>query len=68
MLNILSHLTISYSKLHFVLESANLFIAVIVDASNDEAEAKARAERDGLRMRLDKLLQDVDEIKSKLKN
>jgi len=46
----------------------NLFIAVIVDASNDEAEAKARAERDGLRMRLDKLLQDVDEIKSKLKN
>ena len=41
---------------------------MIVDASNDEAEAKARAERDGLRMRLDKLLQDVDEIKSKLKN
>jgi hypothetical protein len=33
----------------------NLFIAVIVDASNDEAEAKARAERDGLRMRLAKL-------------
>lgn len=46
----------------------NLFIAVIVDASNHEAEAAARAERDGLRTRLDRLLDEVAEIKQKLKD
>jgi voltage-gated sodium channel len=46
----------------------NLFIAVIVDASNDEEEGKARAERDGLRERLDRLLVEVAEIKQKLKD
>ena len=34
----------------------NLFIAVIVDASNDEEEGKARAERVALRERLDQVL------------
>jgi voltage-gated sodium channel len=46
----------------------NLFIAVIVDASNDEAEAAARAERIGLRDRLDQLLIEVKDIKQKLKD
>jgi voltage-gated sodium channel len=46
----------------------NLFIAVIVDASNDEEEGKARAERDGLRQRLDQLLIEVKDIKQKLKD
>ncbi len=46
----------------------NLFIAVIVDASNDEEESKARAERVALRERLDQLLVDVAEIKQKLKD
>jgi voltage-gated sodium channel len=46
----------------------NLFIAVIVDASNDEEEGKARAERDGLRDRLDQLLIEVKDIKQKLKD
>ena len=46
----------------------NLFIAVIVDASNHEAEAAARAERNGLRERLDRLLVEVGEIKAQLKD
>lgn len=46
----------------------NLFIAVIVDASNHEAEAAARAERDGLRERLDRLLIEVKDIKQQLKD
>lgn len=44
----------------------NLFIAVIVDASNDEAEAAARAEREVLRMRLEEVLAEVKEIKQRL--
>lgn len=46
----------------------NLFIAVIVDASNDEEEGKARAERDALRERLDEVLLEVREIKQRLKD
>ena len=46
----------------------NLFIAVIVDASNDEEEGKARAERDALRERLDQVLIEVREIKQRLKD
>lgn len=46
----------------------NLFIAVIVDASNHEAEAAARAERNGLRERLDQLLIEVKDIKQQLKD
>jgi voltage-gated sodium channel len=46
----------------------NLFIAVIVDASNHEAEAAARAERNGLRERLDQLLIEVKDIKKQLKD
>ena len=44
----------------------NLFIAVIVDASNDEEEGKARAERNALRERLDQLLIEVKDIKQQL--
>ena len=44
----------------------NLFIAVIVDASNDEAEAAARAEREVLRKKLEEVLAEVKEIKQRL--
>ena len=44
----------------------NLFIAVIVDASNDEEEAAATAEREVLRLRIEEVLAEVKEIKKQL--
>jgi voltage-gated sodium channel len=46
----------------------NLFIAVIVDASNDDEEAAAHADREVLRERLDEVLLELREIKQKLKD
>lgn len=46
----------------------NLFIAVIVDASNDEEEGKARDEREVLRQRIEEVLSEVRDIKHRLKD